>query len=202
MKNLAEKLRWIAGASLLAGALGVGVTGITVASSDNDNRNDNSRHESARDYDDDSPGRGATAPILEPYADECGACHLAYPAGLLPERSWRAIMAGLDDHFGDNAELDDATRAEITDYLARFAADQNPGRSGRRMLRGLDGQTPLRITELPYFVREHDEIPARLVQENPGVGSFSQCDSCHRDAAKGMFDEDTVDIPGHGRWDD
>ena len=200
MSSITEKLRWVAGASLLAGALGVGAIGITAASSDNANRNHDGRYRSADD--DDDYRRGSGAPKFDPYADECGACHLAYPAGLLPERSWRAIMAGLDDHFGDNAELDEATRIEISDYLSRFAADQGGAQRGRRMLRGLDGETPLRITELPYFVREHDEVPARLVRDNPDVGSFSQCDACHRDASRGLFDEDTVDIPGHGRWDD
>lgn len=203
MNNIIEKLRWITGASLLAGALGIGVVGITIASSDNANRDHEAYYES--DHDNDDKGdhlRGSTAPAPDLYVDECGACHLAYPAALLPERSWSALMSGLDNHFGDNAELDDETRAEITAYLARFAAGHGGGRTARRMLQGLDGKTPLRITELPYFVREHDEVPARLVRDNPEVGSFSQCDTCHRDAAKGLFDEDTVDIPGYGRWDD
>jgi hypothetical protein len=62
--------------------------------------------------------------------------------------------------------------------------------------------TPLRITELPYFRHEHDEIPKRLVKDNPEVGGFSQCDSCHQDAKQGYFSENRVTIPGYGRWDD
>jgi hypothetical protein len=62
--------------------------------------------------------------------------------------------------------------------------------------------TPIRITELPYFTRKHREVPERMVSGNPDVGSFTQCDACHKDAAKGKFDEDTVVIPGFGRWDD
>ena len=30
------------------------------------------------------------------WKSECGSCHVAYPPGLLPAASWRAIMAGLD----------------------------------------------------------------------------------------------------------
>jgi hypothetical protein len=32
------------------------------------------------------------------YKQECAACHLAYPPGLLPARSWSRIMSGLDKH--------------------------------------------------------------------------------------------------------
>ncbi|MDZ4210776.1 MAG: cytochrome C, partial [Methylotenera sp.] len=45
---------------------------------------------------------------------ECGSCHMLYHPGLLPERSWNKMMAGLDKHFGENASLDTATRDEIT----------------------------------------------------------------------------------------
>jgi len=39
------------------------------------------------------------------YQQECGSCHFAYQPGLLPARSWSTIMQGLDQHFGENAEL-------------------------------------------------------------------------------------------------
>ena len=59
-----------------------------------------------------------------------------------------------------------------------------------------------RITETRYFVKEHDEIPARMVADNPDVGSFSNCNACHQGAAEGVYDEDRVKIPGFGRWED
>ena len=53
---------------------------------------------------------------------ECGACHMAFPAGMLPAASWQKIMAGLSDHFGEDASLADATRREIADWLVTHAA--------------------------------------------------------------------------------
>ena len=139
------------------------------------------------------------------YQEECGSCHLAYPSDLLPSASWKAIMNGLDDHFGDNAELAaDANVTHITAFLDKNASDR-----GDRMKEcpvaarclGKNG-APLRITELPYFKEEHHEFPRRMVEDNPEVQLFSRCDACHQDAAKGRFDEDTVAIPGFGHWDD
>ncbi len=132
------------------------------------------------------------------YVEECGGCHMAYPAMLLPERSWRKIMAGLENHFGETAELDDETRVAIESYLVGESARK----SYRKLFRNLGDATPMRITELPYFVHEHDEIPRRFVADNEQVKSLSQCNACHRDAERGRFDEDDVVIPGVGRWDD
>lgn len=137
------------------------------------------------------------------YKTECSACHFAYPAGFLPERSWVKIMNNLDDHFGENAELNDKTRLVITDYLRTHAADRLPNRFSRSMLRSVDaGATPLRISETSYFRHKHREIPARMVTGNPKVGSFSNCLSCHSGADNGSFDEHSVTIPGFRQWED
>jgi hypothetical protein len=134
------------------------------------------------------------------YTEECGSCHLAYPPALLPQASWDAIMNGLADHFGDNAELDAETAMVIYDYLYNNSAEKVGYSHMTRVARSAKG-APLRITELPYFKRQHREIPARIINL-PEVKSLSNCNSCHRDAAQGLFDEDTVEIKGFGRWHD
>jgi len=137
------------------------------------------------------------------YQTECGSCHLAYPPAMLPAVSWQAIMAGLGDHFGENAELDLETRAQIENFLGEYAAGNGGGDYARRMWRATQGMAaPLRITETDYFVGKHHEIPRNMVVENPEVKSFSRCDACHTRADKGSFAEDEIRIPGYGRWDD
>jgi hypothetical protein len=121
---------------------------------------------------------------------ECGACHMAYPPGLLPARSWAAIMANLADHFGENAELDAETTRGITDYLTSRAAAA--GNAVGRKLRGLQpSATPLRITELPWWRQKHDKrgrvAPATLVRR--GAKRESDCIACHADANRGYFDD-------------
>jgi mono/diheme cytochrome c family protein len=137
------------------------------------------------------------------YREECGSCHMAYPPGLLPARSWERIINGLDDHFGDNAELDAATKAEVTRYLTSRSADASGYRHSRRLLRTLAPESaPLRITETPYIRHEHSELPAQVVVGNPGVRSLSNCNACHTQAEQGSFSESGVRIPGYAAWDD
>ncbi len=164
-------------------------------------------HEREHESDEHGWGWGRARHDINPvqhakYAEECGACHFAYQPGLLPTASWQRIMAGLSDHFGENAELDATTRTELLGYLTDNAADQANGGRSAHITVSLQDTTPLRITETAYFRRKHHEIPLRAVKDNPKVGSFSQCNTCHTTASQGSYDEDSVRIPGWGRWED
>jgi len=195
---MTPKFTMAAGYAVLASILMISFYGLgqSLASSSLET-DDHDLGQEYREQDDDNDRRGAM-PMNQAYAEECGSCHMAYPAMLLPQQSWRKIMAGLEDHFGENAVLDATTRHEIEGYLVRESARL----TYRKMFRNLGDAAPLRITELPYFVHKHDEIPARFVAGNERVKSLSQCNACHRDAERGRFDEDDVVIPGVGRWDD
>jgi mono/diheme cytochrome c family protein len=145
--------------------------------------------------DDDDDVRTRLQTAADPrYTEECGACHLAYPPGLLSRADTARLFDGLADHFGDNASLD----PKLTNDLRDFAL-ANAGWSDRATTSRSD---PPRITTTPWFVREHDEVPARLVAGNPEVGSFSNCTACHTRAQAGSFREREIDIAGYGRWDD
>jgi hypothetical protein len=144
------------------------------------------------------------APTTDPkYLQECGSCHFAYPPGLLPARSWDKMMSNLAEHFGENAELPADTLQYLTAYLRQNAADNAPYRRSMGIMRSLQPEdAPLRISETRYFKGEHDELPKRLVQDNPQVKSFSRCDACHSRAGEGSYNEHEINIAGHGRWDD
>ena len=144
------------------------------------------------------------APVTsETYKNECSSCHMAYPPGLLPASSWKKIMSGLESHFGDNAEVDDEDFKLIAKFLDSNSADKSSYRRSRKIMRSVnENNAPLRISELPYIKREHDEIPDKMIKYNPKVNSLSNCSACHSQAEKGLFDEHNIRIPGYGRWDD
>lgn len=152
----------------------------------------------------DKSSRAGVAPVNNKlYADECGACHFAYQPGLLPARSWKKLLASLDDHFGDNAELDAEDLAALGDYLNANSADRSNYKRSKKIRRSLSRKdVPLRITEVPYIINKHDEIPRRMIKDNPKVQSLSRCDACHTNANRGSFSERQIDIPGFGRWED
>ncbi len=137
------------------------------------------------------------------YVEECAACHFAYQPGLLPARSWQKMLGNLSDHFGENAELEVDKQQQLTTYLMENAGDVKPSGIYYELAGRLNKKaTPLRISQLPGFVHEHEDIPARVLKNNPDLSSFSQCQQCHTDAKNGSYEEYKVNIPGYGRWDD
>lgn len=126
---------------------------------------------------------------------ECGSCHMLYHPGLLPERSWRKIMAGLEQHFGENAGLDAATQNEMTRFLALNSADKQNNRRSSRIDQSIAANaTPLRISETRYFTSKHDEISGTTFKRK-SIGSAANCVACHKGAEKGDFSESQVKIP-------
>ncbi len=137
------------------------------------------------------------------YNESCGECHYAYQAGLLPKRSWEKMMLPeeLEDHFGEVAELDEEDRVELLNLLVENAADTSFYKRSMKISRSIpEDATPLRITEVPYIKRKHKPMTDKYVKNNPKVKSLINCNACHREIDKGIFDDDTILIPNYGYW--
>jgi hypothetical protein len=122
------------------------------------------------------------SPQWKTYVAECGTCHMAFPPSMLPARSWTALLGGLTDHFGENAEVDAAARKQLETFLV-----QNAGRD-------LAGPTPLRITTLQWWRHEHDEISAATYKRK-AILTPANCAACHPGANEGAFGEHAVKVP-------
>ncbi len=141
------------------------------------------------------PKSAITADGAAKWKSECASCHMAYPPGLLPQRSWQKLMAGLNKHFGADASLDAASLTGITEYLVKNGAEQNTSRRSSRFLQSIaPGETPLRISETSYFEREHRKVTPET-WKLPKVGSKANCNVCHSDAESGEFSGRYVKVP-------
>lgn len=129
-------------------------------------------------------------PVTDPLVkEECGSCHLAFAPSMLPASSWKRLMANLKNHFGDDASIDPQAAARITDYLVANAADGAGKRYSGKLLQGVSAaNAPLRITELPKWVREHREVPG-WEWKHKDVRTKANCLACHGDAEAGYYDE-------------
>ena len=130
------------------------------------------------------------APVADPVVkEECGSCHMPFAPSMLPASSWQRMMSQLGDHFGDDASVDAETARRITDYLVANAADTGGRRFSTKLLRGVSADNaPLRITELPKWVREHRKVKAQEWQHKD-VRTKANCVACHLDAERGYYDE-------------
>lgn len=123
--------------------------------------------------------------VPKAYTQECGACHTAYPPGLLPAPSWQRIMTGLDKHYGTDASLDVATVQQLSAWLQTHAGTYK---------RVAEEPPQDRITRSAWFERKHRKIePA--VWKHTSVKSAANCAACHTGADQGDFDDDNLRFP-------
>ena len=139
------------------------------------------------------------------YKNECGSCHMAYQPEFLPKRSWVKMMKqkSLEDHFGVDATLDEADRKKILKFLTANAGDSKKVYGEfREFIESIKkNSTPLRISEVPYFKKEHRKIAKKWIKQKE-VKTIANCIACHKKADKGSYDDDEIIIPNYGRWDD
>ncbi|MCP4370143.1 MAG: hypothetical protein GY797_18820 [Deltaproteobacteria bacterium] len=128
------------------------------------------------------------------YKEECGACHFVYQPELLPSASWMKILKQLDDHFGEEIELDPDSKKIISDYLNSNGAENSSAKRAVKIMRSLGNQVPLRITDIPYIREKHHEISPNVL-ERESIGSLSNCSTCHTTAENGIYEDDNVKIP-------
>lgn len=133
----------------------------------------------------DSDRRTVAAAMSPQYRQECGACHVPYPAGMLPKASWQRLMDNLPRHYGTDASLDPATVKQLSGWLAAHAGTYK---------RVAEPPPEDRITRSAWFVREHDEI-AGATWKLPAVKSPANCTACHTQADQGDFNEHNVRLP-------
>jgi cytochrome b len=124
------------------------------------------------------------------YARDCGDCHIPYHPSLRSRAAWASIMGNLEDHFGEDASLDAAQAARLSDYLQRNAAENWDTRAANVFR----ADEPLRIIETDFWKRRHAEIPVSVFQQK-NVGTKSNCEACHGDARAGLFAAQAINIP-------
>jgi hypothetical protein len=129
--------------------------------------------------------RTPAVPPLPKYQQECGACHTAFPPGMLPASSWQGVMSNLPQHYGTDASLDPATTKELSAWLAANAGTYK---------RVSEAPPDNRITRSAWFTRKHREVAATS-WKLPAVKSATNCAACHPQADQGDFNERNIRIP-------
>lgn len=135
--------------------------------------------------DDDDEGGHKSVVSNAKWQAECGSCHVAFPPRLLPAESWRAMMSGLDRHFGSDASLEASDALEISAFLEKHASKRKHESTATPLLR---------ITETRWFKREHREV-AEGIWNNPKVKSPANCGACHTQAESGDYRERNIKVP-------
>jgi len=144
----------------------------------------------------DAEGNWGALIVNELWKDECAtSCHGAFYPTLLPAESWKRIISGLEDHFDDDASLDEMETAEIEKFLLNASAERSDSEASKKILASMHiGSVPIRITETPYWKKKHGYIKEDVYRRE-AVVSRSNCIACHPGSDNGSFEDNDISIP-------
>jgi hypothetical protein len=125
-----------------------------------------------------------------------GDCHWLYPPGILPAKSWKAIMSKLNTHFGEKVELSSDLIQNIEKYLVNHAGEVTYSSTSVKILDGIaDNQTPLSVFASKSIKRKHHKIDNEIYARQ-SIKNSTNCPACHIGVKEsGDFDEHDVEIP-------
>ncbi|NEW60472.1 cytochrome C [Sulfurovum sp. bin170] len=125
------------------------------------------------------------------YHEECGDCHKTYPPYILPQKSWKKIMATLDNHRGEEiteANISKVEQQSILKFLLANSAESSTREAAVKMMDSLGKRRPKAITKTPYWRETHKNIP-KSVYKSREVKDKSNCFACHKDFEHGNLDD-------------
>ena len=128
------------------------------------------------------------------FEKECISCHTLYPPYLLPKESWVKMMGDLENHFGDDASLDENDTNSIRDYLVKNAAESSTKESAYKILKSIKDKENIAITQTPYWQKRHDEIDKNIFKSKE-VKAKSNCKACHQNIEQGLLNDKDIKIP-------
>ena len=144
-----------------------------------------------------APGKGKTPEVkkaetvvekdpVSVYKKKCGQCHIPYPPHFLPSGSWDKILGTTNKHFGETLEIDKKDKDIITSYLKVNGAERSQSKIPKRIMQSLEGNTPLRLTEIPYIQKKHRKYSPDALKKK-SLESLSNCNACHSGAENWKF---------------
>jgi cytochrome b len=134
----------------------------------------------------------AAKPAATRWTKECSGCHLAYSPALLPQRSWERMLREQDQHFGEDLSLPPAAvKALVAEASAHHAATWA---AWKLAASAPPAEAPQRITELRFWRHAHRNLPDSAFKAPVSSGRHD-CESCHLDAASGIFQPRMIQKP-------
>ena len=129
----------------------------------------------------------------ELFYGECISCHTLFPPFLLDEKSWVYIMDNLENHFRDDASLEQEDINAIKKYLVNYSAKNSTKESAYHMYKSLENKEIIAITKSSYWKKRHKSINKKVLQEN-NITKQSDCKSCHKNIENGLLNDKDIKI--------
>ena len=127
----------------------------------------------------------------EDFVKECASCHTLYPPNLMPKKSWELIMSNLENHFGDDASLDEELNKNILAFLLKNSAETSTMENSWKFLNSIGDKDIIALSKTTYWDKRHKDIPKEIF-DNKEIKSKANCKACHSDIEKGLIEDENI----------
>ena len=100
-------------------------------------------------------------------------------------------MGDLENHFGDDASLDEKTNQDILTFLLKNSAETSTMQASWNFLNSIGDKDIIALSKTTYWERKHKKIQ-KEVFKNEKVKSVANCKACHSDIEKGLIENENI----------
>ena len=100
-------------------------------------------------------------------------------------------MGDLENHFGDDASLDEKTNQDILTFLLKNSAETSTMQASWNFLNSIGDKDIIALSKTTYWERKHKKIPKEFFK-NENVKSVANCKACHSDIEKGLIENENI----------
>lgn len=100
-------------------------------------------------------------------------------------------MGNLENHFGDDASLDEDVNKNILTFLLKNSAETSTMQASWNFLNSIGDKDIIALSKTTYWERKHKKIP-KEVFKNEKVKSVANCKACHSDIEKGLIENENI----------
>ena len=100
-------------------------------------------------------------------------------------------MGDLQNHFGDDASLDEPEFTDISSFLNANASERYETQFKANLASENIGE--IAISKYKFYQNAHENLPQSLFK-SPQIKSKANCNACHEDGELGFFGKSGIDF--------
>ena len=100
-------------------------------------------------------------------------------------------MNDLENHFGDDASIDEESNKNILAFLLKNSAETSTMEASWNFLNSIKDKDIISLSETTFWKKTHEDIPKEIFN-NKKIRSKANCKACHSDIEKGLIEDENI----------
>ncbi len=100
-------------------------------------------------------------------------------------------MSDLENHFGDDASLDEELNKNILAFLLKNSAETSTTEASFKFLQSIKNQDIIAFSKTTVWEKTHKDVPEEIF-DNEKIKGKANCKAGHSDIEKGLIENENI----------